>query len=211
MGCHTATTERRISQPHYKSVRLRPGGVEIPPGLLLSFQRFMRPASGWVMRAPSSLGALPVAIADSHELLLPVATDEAFWIGLEVARPALRIGVAVVVVTTEGQMVDAITGLVADLSRLRTAIAPNDGRIAGLPRIPEGYRVITRVQLGDDAAACGSINVQCARGNQRFLKGSESTIVTLRLLDYATYADRSGAAPPAPLDPDTGYRGWRLP
>jgi hypothetical protein len=54
--------------------------------LLVSFQRYVRPASGVVTRAPGSLGALPVAAAAS-EFLLPLADGEAFWIG--VMSPAL--------------------------------------------------------------------------------------------------------------------------
>jgi hypothetical protein len=54
--------------------------------LLVSFQRYVRPESGVVARAPGSLGALPVAAA-AGEFLVPLADGEAFWIG--VTSPAL--------------------------------------------------------------------------------------------------------------------------
>lgn len=49
----------------------------------MSFQRYVRPASGHVAAAPASLGALPVAASDTT-FLLPLSGQEAFWIGLSV-------------------------------------------------------------------------------------------------------------------------------
>ena len=65
---------------------LQPQGLAAGP-LHVSFQRFVRPASGRVAAAPSSLGALPVA-ACGAAFLLPVAAGEAFWIGLSVTPGA---------------------------------------------------------------------------------------------------------------------------
>lgn len=62
--------------------------VAAPEGLIegalrVSFQRYVRPASGRVASVPASLGALPVAASDAT-FLLPISGQEAFWIGLSV-------------------------------------------------------------------------------------------------------------------------------
>jgi len=49
--------------------------------LLVSFQRYARPFRDIIATVPSSLGALPVA-RDNSDFLLPLAFDEAFWIGV---------------------------------------------------------------------------------------------------------------------------------
>ncbi len=50
-------------------------------GIVVSFQRFRRPAQTTVDKAPASCGVLPVA-PGRNSLLLAVPREEAFWIGV---------------------------------------------------------------------------------------------------------------------------------
>src|SRR5258708_6730223 len=48
---------------------------------VISFQRYPRPPEGFICEIPASCGVLPLALAE-RVCLLPLADDEAFWIGV---------------------------------------------------------------------------------------------------------------------------------
>jgi hypothetical protein len=97
--------------------------------LLVSFQRFRRPAGDRVLAPPTSLGALPVGKdQQSPAFLLALADDEGFWIGILDSQNPLEI---------EAVLADGSTCFVARA----------DGGTAVIPGIPEpnqSYRVLAR-------------------------------------------------------------------
>lgn len=113
--------------------------------LMISFQRILERDEP-VGRAPSSLGALPIA-ASSAAFVLPLADAEAFWIGIEGAGPA---GAAV---TIHARFTD---GRERSIARHE---APTFAVVAGLT-CPDGrHRVFARswlericIRSGDEMA-----------------------------------------------------------
>jgi hypothetical protein len=149
--------------------------------LLVSFQRFARPVGDVVGRAPSSLGALPVAPGPSG-FLLPLADDEAFWIGVIVPADP-NPGALVLEVVFEN-------GRTAPVTRLEK---PGTVFIAGIGRSDGRFEAFCR---------------PCIAGLYVSL-GDHRTRVCLT--EPTTYAEMSGCPRPEPLDPSAAYGGWRLP
>jgi hypothetical protein len=166
--------------------------------LVLTFQRFRRPASGVIAQIPSSLGALPVGVNPKGKFLLPVADDEAFWIGL--GESSARAELAVAIEPAEGRLLDAISGGPWNPAKPHTVTVPARRWIDGVPRSEGQLNVFTR------APTIGGKTCRALR----FVAGS-GPAVRIELVDYAAFTLRTGLSPPEPLDPDTGYKGWRLP
>lgn len=148
---------------------------------LVSFQRFARPRTGVVECAPSSLGALPVA-STSAGFLLPVADDEAFWIG--VICPAA---------TVSGTLV-------------LEAFSPEGGRIWVTALDPSRDTVIAGIVQAE-----GEFKTFCRRNVAEIRLRIDHRSARVRLTDYESYSRRTGEVGPPPLDPSSGYGGWRLP
>ena len=77
-----------------------------PQGLVhgalhVSFQRFARPAGGWITDVPRSLGTLPVP-ACGENFLLPIGDGEVFWIGLSLSPGAAPAAVRIVAERHDG-------------------------------------------------------------------------------------------------------------
>lgn len=164
--------------------------------LAVSFQRFRRPKSGKVRDTPSSLGALPVATVGLTHFLLPLADDEAFWIGLSADEGGV-FSVSVDVRSSDGQVKPASP----DPVRI-----PPDVYLAGLPRA-KGYEVFSR------GSTKAKANMTVLNITARIPVGSTdfTRIALVELVDYATFTERTGRAAPEGLDPDAGYKGYRLP
>lgn len=172
--------------------------------LAVSFQRFQRPASGIIRDAPSSLGALPPGRSSSGDLLLPVAEDEAFWIGLSSERPGgIQVGLRVDV--TEIAPTDALSGQQwSEHAAQSVRVAPR-ALIAGIRRSNSSSWVFAR---SAEPPAPGSRSVQIV------LFGDDNKVVSsvsVAMIDYATFGRVTATSPPARLDPEAGYKGWRLP
>ncbi|MEP6587183.1 MAG: hypothetical protein ABJA84_00300 [Polaromonas sp.] len=182
---------------------------------MLSFQRFARPEAGVVDRAPASLGALPVGLGAAHELILPLADDECFWIGLSVTSATRPIALAVAVELRSRKILDAISGTNWDAGRPTWVIVPDTPRIDGIRRPDGRFEVLARETRDAADGLCVRIRLRivAAGGDDKSAAAPDAEIceVPLRLVDYATFAAETGTAPPAPLDPDAGYKGWRLP
>lgn len=151
--------------------------------LLISFQRFARPAEEPPTAAPPpSLGALPVARSGA-DFLLPVPDGEAFWIGImsSVARDLDA-------VVLEAVGADGRTRLPSERPTPELAV------VGGIPLAGGRWAPLDRGSLAALELSVG---------------GQGSAIV--RLADPASWAAATGQPPPAPLDPDGGYGGWRLP
>jgi len=170
--------------------RLDDTGLRLAPGLHLSFQRYARPQGDVSCEPPpASLGLLPLAETGSNELLLPLAQDEAFWIGLALApgTPPLRLELSVH--RPDGGSEAAPPVAVAGF-----------GTLAGWPSAQGGQQAFTR-------ATVSRLQLAARREGADRPEGE----ATLQLVDYERFMQASGRPAPAPLDPRAGYRGWRLP
>lgn len=165
--------------------------------LAVSFQRFRRPLDGGVTAIPRSLGALPVAVSRIGGFILPLADDEAFWIGLSTETDA-QYRVSISATGCGGGTFDiaAVQLLVETLVH-----------VAGIPG-PRGYfSVLARV---GEPAAQGIAELRLAARCGRDAVGKVRT-AAIRLVDYATFAEDSSRSPPATLDPGAAYKGILLP
>jgi hypothetical protein len=82
----------------------------LTPSLFVSFQRYPYPAAGFVTALATSCGALPFLPSAPGQLVLPCPDQEAFWIGLVPSPAGQQYRLRVLVSTTSGDRVDALTG-----------------------------------------------------------------------------------------------------
>jgi hypothetical protein len=169
--------------------------------LAVSFQRFQRPSGGIIREAPPSLGALPISESDRGEWLLPVADDEAFWIGVN-ADVAMQL--AVQADTQPEGMLDALSGTTWETLAPQTIRLVSFAIIAGIRRDDSTLWAFSRAEGGDAAPVCAAIRFYARNRRQKNLAG-------VRLVDYTGFAEQTGREPPAALDPNAGYKGFRLP
>ncbi len=149
--------------------------------LLISFQRFALPRTGMVESAPPSLGALPVALTSAC-FLLPVADDEAFWIGV-IFPAATDIGTLVL-----------------------ESISPNGERTLAATLKPSPHAIIAGIVQPN-----GKIKTFCRQSVAEFRVWIDHRSTRVCLTDYESYSLRTAESGPVPLDPSSGYGGWRLP
>lgn len=167
----------------------------------VSFQRFAAPAGGLIQQTPSSLGALPVGETDGGEWLLPVADGEAFWMGVN-AEPAADL--ALRVETHRDGALDALSGRRWGEPEPQVMHVTAFVVVAGIHRSDGLLWVFARRPRGDAAPACRSVALVVRNEHHQGL-------VEVRLVDYPSFAAQTGRPPPAPINPDTGYKGYLLP
>jgi hypothetical protein len=180
--------------------------------LTISFQRCQRPPSGVLTEALSSLGALPLGVGANGEHLLPVADEEAFWIGLD-TRGGRAARVSICVEGEDGRRVDAISGQLWEDARPGSLIVRGPRELAGVRRPDGRFDAFGRAHVGQNGAACRGFQFVSAVGASKAtdrLNGIRETVF-VSLVDYETFHTRTGLEPPTALDPDAGYKGWRLP
>jgi hypothetical protein len=184
------------------SITARPTreGLRLGP-LSVSFQRFEAPAGGSIQQAPSSLGALPVGENDRGEWLLPVADGEAFWIGVN-AEPAAEL--ALRVDTQRDGALDALSGKEWDVAAPQVMRVTAFVVIAGIHRGDGLLWAFARRPKSDAALASRAVSFVVRNDHHQGL-------IEVRLIDYPGFAAQTGRPPPAPLDPDAGYKGVLLP
>jgi hypothetical protein len=187
-------------EPHAIERRLTEAGLRLGP-LTVSFQRFQRPAGGSLREAPPSLGALPVGEGKGGKWLLPVADDEAFWIGLNAER---EVELALKVERQGGDALDALSGRTWNARAPQTIALASFAIIAGIRRDDGALWVFARAPSRDAAPACSAIGFFARNRRLRKLAG-------VQVVDYARFARLTGRAPPVAIDPNAGYRGFRLP
>jgi hypothetical protein len=214
-------TGKRRSKPFSRTLEASAawtdrGQVHLPSRIVLTFQRFAWPSGGVIERAPSSLGALPVGIGVARDLVLPLADDECFWIGVSLAPEVAGRAMAIDVELADGEHIDATTGATFDDERPGLVMLPDTPRIDGIHRQDGRFDVFVRATHHREGRPCRRVRLDiepdatigAAARNRR---GREPFAVAIRLLDYATFTAETGLPPPAPLDVDAGYKGWRLP
>ncbi|WP_160108108.1 hypothetical protein [Pseudomonas izuensis] len=191
------------------------GKVCVAPGVTLSFQRFIRPATDMIEHTPTSLGALPVAIDSQGVLILPLADDESFWIGLMVYQAPESILVEVAAEIEGGETVDVLCASPWHPDRHCTTNLLETPRIAGIRRSDGKLDVFSRQTLNDGRRPCVRLRFYLRRTPSDKSEGesvdTDWHITLLRLVSYATFEAETGLPEPAPLDPTAGYQGWRLP
>jgi hypothetical protein len=182
-----------------RSRRRTEHGLQLGP-LSISFQRFQRPPDGIVLQIPPSLGALPAGQDGGGEWLLPVADGEAFWIGVNAERAT---ELAVKADRQKGEALDALSGRPWAAQTAQTVAVEQFVVIAGL-RHRDALWAFARTAADPTAPTCRAIS---------FFErdASLSQLAIVRLVDYADFAERTGLAPPAPIDANAGYKGYRLP
>jgi hypothetical protein len=180
--------------------RLTHQGLQLGP-LIVSFQRFQRPSGGIILEAPPSLGALPVGGGQRGEWLLPVAEDEAFWIGVNTDR---AVQLAVKVETQSEGPFDALSGRTWNTRAPQTIALASFAIVAGIRRDNGTLWAFARGPSGDAAPACTAMRF-FAR-NRRLLN-----LAGVQLVNYTSFARRTGRVPPVEIDPNAGYKGFRLP
>ena len=180
--------------------------LRLPPGLVLSFQRYELPASGVIDRAPASLGALPVALSRDGELLLPLAPRECFWIGVtsDAARP---LSLSAAIERDDGSVTDVLSGAAWNAADPACAEVPGVSRIDGVRRADGNFEPLLR----DDGSGSGPHDRRLLLVVNAHDATAAPLTATLEFVDYVVFSARCGSAPPAPLDRDAGYKGWLLP
>jgi len=201
-----------MAETPQRSVEICPGGLLLPPGLLVSFQRYQCPPDGIITKAPSSLGVLPLGFDDHRNVLLPLGDDEAFWIGFSIPIPVQGFWLAVKALTSNGEERDAIGGGFWQEDQPQAVRLPGTHRLDGLLR-GDGcfdsyfrYTSINRRYFLKELHAKLYDSKKQSSFNRMPLDS-----LCLRLVGYASFTRLTGHPPPDPIDPTTGYGGWYLP
>ena len=187
----------------------RPGRLDLGRGLLLTFQRFVYPAGGSVHQPPASLGALPVGCNALGAWLLPLADDECFWIGMAENRQLAPAMLAVRAELGDAARVDAVTGQPWDAGHAGELALPGTAWLAGLrqPGSEPVWTVFSNSSLVPAAQRCISLTFRLrAPGDQ-----GAGMATRLELVNYPRFFSETGIRPPAPMEADAAYKGWRLP
>lgn len=187
----------------------RPGRLELGRGLLLTFQRFFYPSGGRVDQPPASLGALPVGRNALGAWLLPLADDECFWIGMAENRELAPAMLAVRAELADAALVDAVTGQPWDARHAGELALPGTAWLAGMrqPGSEPLWTVFSNSSLVPVAQRCISLTFRLrAPGDQ-----SAGMATRLEMVNYQRFFSETGIRPPAPMEADAAYKGWRLP
>ena len=182
-------------------------GLRLGSLLVISFQRFRRPRDGVISAAPASLGALPVGASESGELLLPLADDEAFWIGVTPCIPATVVELAVHAELKGYGLVDVFSGEWCNPDATDMVRVPPVPAIDGIRRPDNSILAFARGSPDERLSACDSVRFIAVTQDRDAGRAAAS----VRLVDYAAFEALTRSPPPSPLDPDAGYKGWWLP
>lgn len=138
------------------------------------------------------------------ELCLPVASEEAFWIGLESVSVVRAVRAAIMVVTEDIGPIDPVSGRVWNGPAAHAFDVPPVLVIQGILRLDGSLWAFTRVPVHGTGPACRRIEFHA-------WDDSKTAAASVRLVDYVSFRELTNMAPPPPLDADAGYKGWRLP
>jgi hypothetical protein len=156
-----------------------PNGISLRE-IVVSFQRYLRPNGDVIAATPPSLGALPFARVHSR-FLVPLAVNEAFWIGVVPAAAVVNKNIALCVDRP-------------GLGPLQLSM-----RLQGQVAVAAGFM---REDGKFDAFCRGTF------GGMLATVGEQSASVSI--IDPKLFAARTGVSP-GPVDPGAAYGGWRLP
>jgi hypothetical protein len=196
-------------------LRIDASGVNLYPGLKLSFQRFRSPLDGLVPAQPRSLGALPVALASNGEVLLPLAEDEAFWIGVRTIPPARCVAFSLAAELANGARIDAVTGEGLNEANPGVVSTLETGSLDGIPCRGGRLMPFARTPYASQTAPLVGLTVEilaaASEGGREMPLERHRASMYLGLVDYEQFRNRTGLVPPSPLNDEAEYKGWRLP
>jgi hypothetical protein len=142
--------------------------------------------------APRAHGLAPAGISPSGSVVAAVAPGEAVWLGFQAVDPAKPATIRVRV--DRAEPLDAVTGekwVDAQAEEPRNyLVSPPETRLAGV-RQPTGEYL--PFGLPDQLSII-----------------SLGALVRVELVPPATFTELTGLVPD-PLDPESAYKGWRLP
>ncbi len=136
----------------------------LTPSLFVSFQRYPYPAAGLVTALATSWGALPFLRSAPGQLVLPCPDGEAFWIGLVPSPAGQQHRLRVLVSTTSGDRVDALTGALAndpEPAGMDDLLAPPRHGIPGIFRGDGSWWAFARHTDETPAPGCREIELRC--------------------------------------------------
>jgi hypothetical protein len=207
--------------------------------LRVSFQRYPRPARDLVDGRPASWGALPV-MGSEGAFTIPVADDEAVWLGLTAVRP--EVIVACRVAAAAATLIDAVSGEPwSDEVRehppnflqvppagsidgvwqahglVPFAFGSGRGGISGLHIVAIPSRRMKSCIRQEGTAPLrvpidnGAISPPPTAPMHGPWRVEHSATARVRFASHRSFEQRTGCRRPPPLDPDSVYKGWRLP
>jgi hypothetical protein len=175
--------------------RLDNGRVRLADAVFVYLERTLAPNAPLPPEvAPRSYGLSPCAVSPAGSVIAACALGEAVWLGFQAVDVTSPVFMRVRVESSEA--VDAVTGERWE-ERLREhprnhLICPPDSWLVGVRR-GTGF-----VPFGVD----NNFTVLCY--------GERVSSVRVELVSPATFTAVTGLLP-EPLDPDSAYKGWRLP
>jgi hypothetical protein len=181
------------------------GRIRLGDDLFVYLERMLAPPGSLpVDVAPRAYGVAPTAVLASGSVLAAVGPGEAVWLGLQpvdAARPAL-----VRVRIDHPEPLDAVTGepwedAMSEEPRNYLSCPP-DSRLAGV-RDDWGY---VPFGLRDRGASAKGVLERLSVLSY----GDEPALAPVELVTPERFTSLTGIVP-EPLDPDSAYKGWRLP
>lgn len=201
----------------------------LTPSLFISFQRYPYPAAGLVTALATSWGALPFLSSAPGQLVLPCPDEEAFWIGLVSSPAGQQYRLRVLVSTTSGDRVNALTGGPTNdrgPAGIDDRPAPPRHGIPGIFRGDASWWAFARDTGETPAPACREIELRCrsassprgAGPDRQYAPGKSSPPVhagetfsaRVKIVEPEHFHKLGGGRLP-PLDESNRYGGWRLP
>ena len=179
--------------------------MRVPPGVWLSFQRYLRPPGSVGRPLPPSLGALPLGLSVSGALLVPLACDEACWIGLELAPPVWQLRLAMALERGEGEWLDAFSGRSWNAHSAAEITLPGTPLIAG--QLLADGRTAAFARPHGDAASRLHLRLFCAADALQ----ADVFALSIGMVCYPAFSAECGLPAPSRIDAAAGYKGWRLP
>src|SRR5262249_43666941 len=126
--------------------------------LRVSIQRCLRPIDGLHHQLPSSLGPLSLGRGKSGELLVPVARNEAVWLGLSRLQP-LPVVLFAAVETFEHELINLISGRLWSEDHLAHLVVDKTATIDGVPHSPGTVSALMRCSPNPDLPTCRRIHL----------------------------------------------------
>jgi hypothetical protein len=143
--------------------RVADGALLIGDWVELSFQRYPRPSAGTIAEAPSSCGALPVAIIGAGEALVPLAPDEAVWIGLMASAESFVVRINASCETTQG-LLELTEG--PDLGS-QGVLVPPPQQLDGIPAPHGGFWPFASVEPAPDAPVTIALHIESSLSSRQ--------------------------------------------
>jgi hypothetical protein len=200
----TVSSSRELNSPW----RIEPDGLHLGGLLRVSFQRCLRPAHGIHRAPPRSLGALPIGRNAEGELLVPMALNEAIWLGVSTLGDSayLLVGAA----TEKHGLVNVRSGrpLAEDGASHFSVSGPS--AIQGIFRDSTTWWAFQRAPA-EKAAVCHWLFLGPSSAPPSGRNAAPFFQDGIHLVDYDDFSRATGLEAPKPIDPADGYGGWLLP